>query len=410
MDFTADGRHALVSCEFGARLIVVDLRRERVLRTIALPAGSMPQDVKLSPDGRTFYVADMMADGVWLIDARRLRQRGFRPTGRGAHGLYPSRDAAACSCPTAARARSACSRSAPAGRSPSGAFPAAARPTWAACRPTAACCGSPAATTASSTASARAPDACCAASAWAAGRTAVRVAPARPLLDRPHRHPPLRRGAGRTLNHMSARILVVDDDPSVLRMLVRTLGAEGNEVEAASDGGAALLAVERRAPDAVVLDVAMPGMDGLAVCRRLRDRGLTAPVLLLTARDAVADRVAGLEAGADYLVKPFAIEELLARLRGVSPRRGQGSSARGGRGGFAATRSRATGPSSHDGPRERAHRPRERPAAGAAHAPSPQRRDARDALGTSSGAPRAVEERRGPLRDEPAPQARRRRH
>jgi two-component system response regulator MprA len=124
---------------------------------------------------------------------------------------------------------------------------------------------------------------------------------------------------------MAGHILVVDDDPSVRRMLVRTLGAEGNEVEAAADGGAALVAVERRAPDAVVLDVAMPGMDGLAVCRRLRERGLTAPVLLLTARDAVADRVAGLEAGADdYLIKPFAVEELLARLAAIA-RRGQGT-------------------------------------------------------------------------------------
>jgi two-component system response regulator MprA len=120
---------------------------------------------------------------------------------------------------------------------------------------------------------------------------------------------------------MSPRILVVDDDPSVLRMLARSLGAEGHEVEAAADGGAALAAVERRAPDAVVLDVAMPDMDGLAVCRRLRDRGLTAPVVLLTARDTVADRVAGLEAGADdYLVKPFAVEELLARLAAIERR------------------------------------------------------------------------------------------
>jgi len=124
---------------------------------------------------------------------------------------------------------------------------------------------------------------------------------------------------------MAGHILVVDDDPSVRRMLVRTLGAEGNEVESAADGGTALVAVERRAPDAVVLDVAMPGMDGLAVCRRLRERGLTAPVLLLTARDAVADRVAGLEAGADdYLVKPFAVEELLARLAAIA-RRGRGT-------------------------------------------------------------------------------------
>ena len=120
---------------------------------------------------------------------------------------------------------------------------------------------------------------------------------------------------------MSPRILVVDDDPALLRMLVRTLAAEGHEVQAAADGGAALAAVERHAPDSVVLDVAMPDMDGLAVCRRLRASGLTAPVLLLTARDAVADRVAGLEAGADdYLVKPFAVEELLARLAAIERR------------------------------------------------------------------------------------------
>ncbi|HEX5273530.1 MAG TPA: hypothetical protein VFW33_23705 [Gemmataceae bacterium] len=93
MDYTADGRLALVSCEFAGRMIVVDLRRERVVKTIALSAGSMPQDVKLSPDGRTFYVADMAANGVWLIDARRMAKIRFQPTGRGAHGLYPSRDA-----------------------------------------------------------------------------------------------------------------------------------------------------------------------------------------------------------------------------------------------------------------------------------------------------------------------------
>jgi YVTN family beta-propeller protein len=92
MDFTADGRRALVSCEFAARMIVVDLRREKVLRSIALKPGAMPQDVKLSPDGRTFYVADMASDGVWLIDARSWRRIRLQPTGRGAHGLYPSRD------------------------------------------------------------------------------------------------------------------------------------------------------------------------------------------------------------------------------------------------------------------------------------------------------------------------------
>jgi DNA-binding beta-propeller fold protein YncE len=92
MDFTADGRRALVSCEFAGRMVVVDLVHERVLRTIGLRPGAMPQDVKLSPDGRTFYVADMANDGVWLIDARTWRRIRLQPTGRGAHGLYPSRD------------------------------------------------------------------------------------------------------------------------------------------------------------------------------------------------------------------------------------------------------------------------------------------------------------------------------
>jgi DNA-binding beta-propeller fold protein YncE/N-acetylneuraminic acid mutarotase len=92
MDYTADGRLALVSCEFAGRMVVVDLRRERVVKAIALAAGAMPQDVKLSPNGRTFYVADMASGGVWLIDAHRLRTLRLQRTGRGAHGLYPSRD------------------------------------------------------------------------------------------------------------------------------------------------------------------------------------------------------------------------------------------------------------------------------------------------------------------------------
>jgi DNA-binding beta-propeller fold protein YncE len=92
MDYTAGGGLALTSCEFAGRMVVVDLRRERVVKTIMLKPSAMPQDVKLSPDGRTFYVADMASNGVWLIDARRLRVIRFQPTGRGAHGLYPSRD------------------------------------------------------------------------------------------------------------------------------------------------------------------------------------------------------------------------------------------------------------------------------------------------------------------------------
>ncbi len=92
MDYTADGRFALVSCEFAGRMIVVDLRRERVVRELALRPGAMPQDVKISPDGRTFYVADMASNGVWLIDAHSFRRERLQPTGAGAHGLYPSRD------------------------------------------------------------------------------------------------------------------------------------------------------------------------------------------------------------------------------------------------------------------------------------------------------------------------------
>jgi two-component system response regulator MprA len=120
---------------------------------------------------------------------------------------------------------------------------------------------------------------------------------------------------------VAERVLVVDDDAPVRRMLERSLAAEGFEVEAAADGVAALVAAERSAPDLVVLDVAMPGLDGLAVCRRLRAKGLPGAILMLTARDAVPDRVAGLEAGADdYLVKPFAMEELVARLHALARR------------------------------------------------------------------------------------------
>jgi two-component system, OmpR family, response regulator MprA len=120
---------------------------------------------------------------------------------------------------------------------------------------------------------------------------------------------------------LTERVLVVDDDPPLRRMLERTLVAEGFEVTAVADGGAALVATERAAPDVIVLDVAMPGLDGLAVCRRLRSKGFPTPILMLTARDAVSDRVTGLEAGADdYLVKPFATEELIARIRALTRR------------------------------------------------------------------------------------------
>jgi YVTN family beta-propeller protein len=95
MDFSADGKFLLASCEFSGQMLVVDVARQRVVRTITLPDGSagMPQDVKLSPDGRIYYVADMRVGGVWELDARSYRVLGFLRTGSGAHGLYPSRDA-----------------------------------------------------------------------------------------------------------------------------------------------------------------------------------------------------------------------------------------------------------------------------------------------------------------------------
>jgi two-component system, OmpR family, response regulator MprA len=113
-------------------------------------------------------------------------------------------------------------------------------------------------------------------------------------------------------------ILVVDDDAGLRRALRRVLASQGFEVEVAAGGDEALARLRERAYDLVVLDVMMPGSDGIEVCERLRSCGDRLPVLMLTARDAVRDRVAGLEAGADdYLLKPFANEELIARVRAL---------------------------------------------------------------------------------------------
>jgi two-component system response regulator MprA len=113
-------------------------------------------------------------------------------------------------------------------------------------------------------------------------------------------------------------VLVVDDEPALRQALQRALTFEGYDVRLAADGRAALDSLIADPADAVLLDVAMPGLDGLEVCRRLRASGDRTPILMLTARHATADRVAGLDAGADdYLVKPFALEELLARLRAL---------------------------------------------------------------------------------------------
>src|SRR4029077_10147100 len=115
-----------------------------------------------------------------------------------------------------------------------------------------------------------------------------------------------------------ARVLVVDDEPAVRRALERALRLERYEVALAADGQEALDELGSTPADAVILDIAMPRVDGLEVCRRLRAAGDRTPVLMLTARDAIDDRVDGLDAGADdYLVKPFALRELRARLRAL---------------------------------------------------------------------------------------------
>jgi len=118
------------------------------------------------------------------------------------------------------------------------------------------------------------------------------------------------------------KILVVEDDQAVRSSLDRALRLEGYTVQTADDGGQALRSLTADPPDAIVLDLGLPVMDGLEVCRRLRQAGDDTPVLMLTARDAVDDRVQGLDAGADdYVVKPFALAELLARLRALLRRR-----------------------------------------------------------------------------------------
>ncbi|AKL74577.1 response regulator with CheY-like receiver domain and winged-helix DNA-binding domain [Actinobacteria bacterium IMCC26256] len=118
------------------------------------------------------------------------------------------------------------------------------------------------------------------------------------------------------------KILLVDDDPGIRLTVQRSLEFEGYRVTTAEDGEAALIAIAAAQYDCVILDISMPRLDGLGVCRRLRQDGNDIPVLVLTARQQVADRVSGLDAGADdYLAKPFALEELLARVRALLRRR-----------------------------------------------------------------------------------------
>jgi two-component system response regulator MprA len=123
------------------------------------------------------------------------------------------------------------------------------------------------------------------------------------------------------VQNRSADILVVDDDRRITNMLRRALRAEGYDVRTANDGAEGLTRARERQPDLLVLDLLMPGIDGLEVCRRLREEG-DLPILILTAKDETEDRVRGLDTGADdYLVKPFDLDELLARVRALLRRR-----------------------------------------------------------------------------------------
>jgi len=131
----------------------------------------------------------------------------------------------------------------------------------------------------------------------------------------------------KSANNQQFSVVIAEDDPSVRKAVQRVLELEGYTITAVNDGQAALDTILVKTPDAAVLDVSMPFLDGLSVCKELRHRGNRTPILLLTARHEVGDRVAGLDAGADdYLVKPFAIDELLARVRALLRRHAPTSS------------------------------------------------------------------------------------
>ena len=168
----------------------------------------------------------------------------------------------------------------------------------------------------------------------------------------------------------NATVMVVDDEPGVRAALERALRIERYDVRLAGDGTEALALLAERSPDAIVLDVSMPDVDGLEVCRRLRAAGDRTPVLMLTARDAVDDRVAGLDAGADdYLVKPFALKELQARLRALLRRTEADARGRAALRRPRARPGRARGPPRR--PRDRALAHRVQPARAVPRAPAP---------------------------------------
>ena len=131
----------------------------------------------------------------------------------------------------------------------------------------------------------------------------------------------------KSANNQQFSVVIAEDDPSVRKAVQRVLELEGYTITAVNDGQAALDTILVKTPDAAVLDVSMPFLDGLSVCKELRHRGNRTPILLLTARHEIGDRVAGLDAGADdYLVKPFAVDELLARVRALLRRHAPTSS------------------------------------------------------------------------------------
>ena len=118
-------------------------------------------------------------------------------------------------------------------------------------------------------------------------------------------------------NSLSERILIIEDDEKIVRLLQRGLAFEGYEVDTAPDGESGLIKAGNRKPDIIILDIMLPGIDGIEVCQRLRANS-SVPILMLTAKDALNDRIDGLDSGADdYMVKPFQLEELLARIRAV---------------------------------------------------------------------------------------------
>jgi DNA-binding response OmpR family regulator len=124
---------------------------------------------------------------------------------------------------------------------------------------------------------------------------------------------------------MPVEVVLVEDDVRIARLVERALREAGHHVDVAADGPTGLSQAQTDGRDLIILDILLPWMDGLSVCRRLREQGIQTPVLMLTARDTIADRVRGLDAGADdYLVKPFALEELLARVRALERRSSDG--------------------------------------------------------------------------------------